>query len=94
LKLSAATGVRWQRKLRETGAIAPDVQGRAKGHGRRAAHRGRLEELVEQDGGIILPELAGALASVTGVIAHAASIGRFLLKLGYAYKKGHPLSAA
>ncbi len=26
LKLSAATGVRWQRKWRETGAIAPDVQ--------------------------------------------------------------------
>ena len=27
LKLSAATGARWQRKWRETGAIAPAVQG-------------------------------------------------------------------
>ena len=27
LKLSAATGARWQRKWRETGAIAPEVQG-------------------------------------------------------------------
>ena len=26
LKLSAATGARWQRKWRETGAIAPEVQ--------------------------------------------------------------------
>ncbi len=74
LKLSAATGVRWQRKLRETGAIAPDVQGRPPGHGKLAAHQGLLEELVEQDGDITLPELAGALASATGVIAHAASI--------------------
>jgi transposase len=36
-----------------------------------------------------LPELAGALASATGVVAHAASIGRFLRKLGYTYKKSH-----
>ena len=28
LKLSVATGARWQRKWRETGAIAPEVQGR------------------------------------------------------------------
>ena len=40
-------------------------------------------------GDITLPELAGALASATGVVAHAASIGRFLRKLGYTYKKSH-----
>lgn len=89
LKLSAATGVRWQRKLRETGAISPDVQGRPPGHGKLAAHQGLLEELVTQDGDITLPELAGALASATGVVAHSASIGRFLRKLGYTYKKSH-----
>ena len=83
LKLSAATGARWQRKWRETGAIAPEVQGRPPGHGKLSAHR----ELVAQDGDITLPELAGALASATGVVAHAASIGRFLRKLGYTYKK-------
>ncbi len=87
LKLSAATGVRWQRKWRETGAISPDVQGRPPGHGKLAAHQGLLEELVAQDGDITLPELAGALASATGVVAHAASIGRFLRKLLYTYKK-------
>ena len=87
LKLSAATGARWQRKWRETGAIAPEVQGRPPGHGKLSAHRELLEELVAQDGDITLPELAGALASATGVVAHAASIGRFLRKLGYTYKK-------
>lgn len=55
LKVSAATGVRWQRRLRETGSVRP--------------------------------ELSGALEAATGVAAHAASIGRFLRKLGYTYKK-------
>ncbi|WP_372573444.1 winged helix-turn-helix domain-containing protein [Ruegeria jejuensis] len=87
MKLSAATGVRWQRKLRETGSVAPDVQGRPLGRGKLAAHRAFLEELVEQDGDITLPELAGALEAATGVVAHSASIGRFLRKLGYTYKK-------
>ena len=89
LKLSAATGVRWQRKLREKGSVAPDVQGRPPGHGKLATHRVFIEELVAQDGDITLPELAGALEAATGVVAHSASIGRVLRKLGYTYKKSH-----
>ena len=87
LKLSAATGVRWQRKLPETGSIEPEPQGRPLGHGKLSRHQAFLEELVTQDGDITLPELAGALEAATGVAAHAASIGRFLRKLGYTYKK-------
>ena len=48
-----------------------------------------LAAQVARDGDITLPELAEALASATGVVAHAASIGRFLRKLGYTYKKSH-----
>lgn len=87
LKLSAATGVRWRRRLLESGSTEPDVQGRPPGHGKLAAHQAFLEELVEQDGDITLPELAGALEAATGVVAHSASIGRFLNKLGYTSKK-------
>ena len=87
LKLSAATGVRWQHKLRTTGSITPVPQDRPPGHGKLSAHRALLEELVAQDGDITLPELAGALEAATGVTAHSASIGRFLRKLGYTYKK-------
>jgi transposase len=87
LKVSAATGVRWQHKLRKTGSIEPEIQGRPLGHGKLSAHQAFLEELVAQDGDITLPELAGALDAATGVAAHAASIGRFLRKLGYTYKK-------
>ena len=89
LKLSAAKGAHLQRKWREPRVIAPEAQGRPPGHGKLSAYRELLEELVVQDGDITLPELAGALASATGVVAHAASIGRFLRKLGYTYKKSH-----
>ena len=89
LKLSAATGVRWQRKWRETGSVAPGAQGRPLGQGKLAAHRVFLEELVAQDGDITLPELSGALEAATGIVAHSASVGRFLRKLGYTYKKSH-----
>ena len=87
LKLSAATGVRWQHKLKMTGSIEPEPQGRPPGHGKLLPHQALLEELVAQDGDITLPELAGALETATGVVAHSASIGRFLRKLGYTYKK-------
>lgn len=73
LKFSAATGVRWLRRLREQGDIRPDAQGRPKGHGKLAPYGALLEELVAQDGNIRLPELAGALKASTGVVAHSAS---------------------
>ena len=87
LKLSAATGVRWQRKLRETGSIEPAPQGRPPGHGKLASHQAFLEELVARDGDITLPELAGHWKLPLGVTVHTASIGRFPRKLGYTYKK-------
>jgi len=89
LKLSAATGVRWLRKIREQGNVAPASQGRPRGHGKLAPHRAFLEELIGQDDDMTLPELASALEAATAVIAHPASIGRFLRKLGYTYKKSH-----
>ena len=87
LKLSAATGVRWLRRLREQGDTSPDHQGRPKGYGKLAPHCAFLEDLVAQDGGSALPELAGALKAATGVVTHSASIDQFLNKLGYSYKK-------
>ena len=54
LKLSAATGVRWKRKLCETDAIEPAPRGRRKGHGKLAPHQAFLEELVAQDEDITL----------------------------------------
>ena len=87
LKLLAATGVRWLRRLREQRDTSPDHQGRPKGYGKLAPHCAFLEDLVTQDGGITLPELAETLKAATGVVAHSASIGRFVSKLGYTYQK-------
>ena len=87
LKLSAATGVRWRCRLHEYEDTSPDPQGQLKGHGKLAPQCTVLEDLIAQDSDIILPELAGALKAVTGVVAHSASIGPFLNKLGYTYKK-------
>ncbi|MDC0541208.1 transposase [Paracoccaceae bacterium] len=87
MKVSAATGARWQRKWHETGAIALDVQGLPLDNGKLSVDREPLLELVAQDSDITLPELAEALTPAIGFVAHAASVGRFLRKLEYTYKK-------
>ncbi len=96
LELSAATGARWARLFRETGHAEAAPQGRPKGHGKLAPHRSFFDELLEQDADMTLSELGRALEHAIGIRAHSASIGGFLRKLGYRYKKNHwwPPSAA
>ncbi|WP_420011341.1 hypothetical protein [Tateyamaria sp.] len=78
LKLSAATGVRWKRKLHETGAIEPAPRGRPRGHGKLAPHQSLPRtELLAQDGDITLSELAGALEAATGVAKHKSRPPRY-----------------
>ena len=89
MKVSAATGSRWLRAIRQTGKVEALRQGRPPGHGKLAPHRAFFEELIDQDGDITLPELAAALLEATGVSAHSSSIGRFLRKCGFTYKKSH-----
>ncbi|MEM8850710.1 MAG: hypothetical protein AAGE03_11840, partial [Pseudomonadota bacterium] len=50
-------------------------------------HRSFLIELIDQDGDMTMPELAGALADATGVQAHPDAIGRFLRSLASRIKK-------
>lgn len=87
LKLSAATGARWARAIRIKGHAAAAPQGRPRGKGKLDPHRGLFEELIGQDADITLPELGAALLDAAGVRAHPSSIGKFLNKLGYTYKK-------
>ena len=61
-KVSAATGVRWQHKLRETGSIEP--RPKSPTYQWKVVLSSRvLEALVAQDGDITLPELAGLFSS-------------------------------
>ncbi|MFV1874541.1 IS630 family transposase [Nioella sp.] len=87
LKLSPATGARWGLAIRRTGQARAAPQGRPCGKGKLDPHRSFLIELIDQDGDMTMPELAGALVDATGVQAHPDAIGRFLRKLGFTYKK-------
>jgi len=87
LKLSAATGARWARQLRETGRINPAPQGRPKGSGKLAPHVPFFEELIEQDPDITLFELRDALVEATGLEVQHSAIGHLLKRLGFTHKK-------
>ena len=65
----------------------PRLRDARRGKGKLDPHRSfpRLS-LIDQDGDMTMPELAGALADATGVQAHPDAIGRFLRKLGFTYK--------
>ena len=89
LKLSPASVARCARLVRTIGDARAAPQGRPRGHGKLAPHRGFFEELLKQDADMTLIELGRALEDATGIRAHSASIGRFLRKLGYRYKKNH-----
>jgi len=94
LKLSPATGARWGLAIRRTGQARAAPQGRPCGKGKLDPYRSFLIELIDQDGDMTMPELAGALADATGVQAHPDAIGRFLRKLGFTYiKKTPPLGS-
>ncbi len=87
LKLSPATGARWALAIRRKGNASCAPQGRPKGSGKLAPHQAFFEELLGQDADITLPELGAALSEATGLRVHPSSIGKFLNKLGYTYKK-------
>ena len=87
LKLSPATGARWGLAIRRMGQAGAAPQGRPPGKGKLDPHRSLLIDLIDQDGDMTMPELAGALAGATGVQAHPDATGRFLRKLGFTCKK-------
>ena len=87
LRISAATGSRWARAIRQRGRAVPLKQGRPAVRGKLAAHQAFIEELVAQDQDITLYELRDALAMAEGVQLHHSSIAALLKRLGFSYKK-------
>ena len=87
LKVSAATGSRWARAIRQRGGASPLKPGRPLGRGKLAPYRAFIEELVVQDPDITLYELRDALAMAEGVQVHHSSIAALLKRLGFSYKK-------
>lgn len=87
LQVSAATGARWTRKIRQSGAASVAAMGRPPGTGKLAAHNGFFQELVAQDPDITLFELRDALADAEGVTVHHSAIAGLLKRLGFTHKK-------
>lgn len=87
LRISAATGSRWGRAIRQRGRAIPLKQGRPTGRGKLAPHQAFIEELIAQDPDITLYELRDALAMAEGVQVHHSSIAALLKRLGFSYKK-------
>lgn len=87
LHISAATGSRLARKIRQGESLAPAKCGRPPGSGKLGAFRDFLVELVTQDPDITLSELRGALLAAEGLRVHLSAIARALASLGFTYKK-------
>lgn len=87
LRISAATGSRWARAIRQRGRAMPLKQGRPTSRGKLVPYRAFIEELVAQDPDITLYELRDALAMAEGVQVHHSSIAALLKRLGFSYKK-------
>lgn len=85
--VSPSTGVRLARRMAETGSLAPARQGRPPGGGKLAAHHDLLIGWVEAEGDVTMPELAARLAEHRQVVAHPASLSRYLRAAGYTVKK-------
>jgi transposase len=75
LKVSAATGARWARKIRETGRIDPAAQGRPRGSGKLAPQLAFFEDLIGQDPDITLFGLRDALTDAIGLELRHSAIG-------------------
>lgn len=87
LRVSAATGTRWARSVRDNGKVEVAPQGRPPGKGKLAPYQAFLEELITQDPDITLFELRDALEDSEGVRVHHSSIANLLSRLGFTYKK-------
>src|SRR5687767_4741216 len=80
--VSASTSVRVAQRKEQTGSLEPERQGRPPGTGKLWPYRDLLIGWVEAEPDISMSELAAKLAEERQVIAHPASLSRFLLASG------------
>ena len=87
LRVSAVTGSRWARAIRQRGMAAALKQGRPLGRGKLAPHHAFIQELVARGPDIVLHKLRDALAMAEGLRVHHSSIAALLKQFGFSYKK-------
>ena len=85
--VSDSFAVKLLQRYQATGSTAAARQGRPPGSGPLIAHLDFLVARVRKEPDITMPELAGVLEAVHGVVAHPASLSKLLRKAGLTYKK-------
>jgi len=85
--VSAATAVRLQKRLEETGSLEPGRQGRPRGSGKLGPLREAIIAKVKEQPDITMPDLAGWLLSKHGVGADPSNLSKLLCRAGFSYKK-------
>lgn len=72
---------------RETGSLAPRLQGNGGGHGKLAGVTDWIDARVAAKGEITLNELVSELAEIHDITVHRGSVWRVLRGLGLTHKK-------
>jgi len=85
--VAASTAVKWVRRWRDTGAVAPLRQGGDKRSGRIEAHASEILGLISRQVDMTLMEIADHLASAHGERFAQSTIWRFLDRHDQTFKK-------
>ena len=85
--VSPSCAVKLAAHQRRTGSLEHGTLGRPRGSGKLEPYRDFLIDIVTAEPDITMPELAARLEDVHVVVAHPASLSRFLRKAGFTYKK-------
>jgi transposase len=85
-RVSVSFVVNLMKAFRMRGSLAPKPSG-GRRHAKLEPHRAFLLEKVAEKADITMPELAAELAAATCQKADPASLSRWLIRIGYRYKK-------
>jgi len=85
--ISAATAVRLQKRLEETGSVKPSPMGRPRGSGKLGPYREAIINKVEAQPDITMPDLAAWLLLEHDVSADPSNLSKLLCRAGFSYKK-------
>ena len=86
-EVSPSTAVRVVSRYAATGSVAPAKQGRPRGSGKLGPHRAFLIAQVERQPDITMAELAAVLEAERDLKVDPSNLSKFLIALGYSYKK-------
>ena len=87
LGVAASTAVKWVRRWRDTGSVAPGSQGGDRRSERIETHAKEILELVAETHDITLSEIAGHLQQRHGETFAVSTVWRFFDRRGVTFKK-------